>query len=95
MGGFGGCCGLGLLGGMGGSGWLGLVLGLVLPLVLIAGLVLLIVLALRRAGGQGSGIGGTGRSVTDRFSATDILEQRYARGEIDREQFLAMRSDLG
>ena len=35
-----------------------------------------------------------GRDARPRDSALDILRERYARGEIDREEYLARRRDL-
>ena len=67
--------------GWGGGMWLG-------PLFMIALLVLLIaaIVALVRWMGGGSGDGG-GRVRT----ARDILDERYARGEIDREEYQRRR----
>jgi putative membrane protein len=64
--------------------WLG-PLFMVLPLAL---LVALIVLLVRWLGG-GSG-GADGRVRT----ARDILDERYARGEIDREEYQRRRDDI-
>ena len=50
---------------------------------LVVGIIVLLVLLLRR--------NGTG---TRRSSALDILRSRYARGEISREEFQRMKSDL-
>jgi putative membrane protein len=60
----------------------------VLILILI-GLVLLIFWLIRQFT-QASGAGG--RSGTNR--ALEILQERYARGEITREEYEAMRRDL-
>ena len=50
--------------------------------------------ALRTAhGGRASGDSAAGRTVTD--PALEALRLRYARGEVDRDTFLAMRADLG
>jgi putative membrane protein len=69
-----------------GSGgmWLG-------PLFMIIPLALLIiaVVALVRWMGGGSGNGG-GRLRT----ARDLLDERYARGEIEREEYLRRRDDM-
>lgn len=56
----------------------GMVLVWLIPILLVAG----IVYALR------------GRNGPPGRSALDILEARYARGEIDREEFLKRRADL-
>ncbi len=56
----------------------GMVLVWLAPILLVAG----IVYALR------------GRNGTPGRTALDILEARYARGEIDRETFLKQRADL-
>ena len=44
-------------------------------------------------GGRASGDSVAGRTVTD--PALEALRLRYARGEVDRDTFLAMRADLG
>jgi putative membrane protein len=70
-----------------GWGWGGMWLG---PLAMIAVLALVvagIVAVLRRIGG---GSEGGGRART----ARDILDERYARGEIDREEYQRRRDDI-
>jgi putative membrane protein len=77
-----GCPGCGF--GYGGGGWF---FGL-LWFLLIAWLVWTLV---RAMGGGGSP--GESRAASDR--ALEILRERYARGEIDRETFERMKRDLG
>lgn len=54
-----------------------------------AGLILLVVWAVRAVSGEGRGANGAGRS-----NALRILEERFARGEIDRDEFEERRSVL-
>ena len=85
-GGYGGW-GQGMMGGYGGMGWFGSIFMLIFWGLIIVGLVLLIrwlVFATRR-GEEHSGGGSR---------AMDILKERYARGEIDREEFEQRRRDL-
>lgn len=63
-----------------GWGGLGMILAWVVPLVL------LILLSRYFLGDKGERRGKT---------ALEILEERYARGEIDREEYLQRRADLG
>ncbi|MGE5758674.1 MAG: SHOCT domain-containing protein [Sideroxydans sp.] len=68
-----------------GWGWAGMGLGMLLFWgVLIAVMVLLF--------RSSSGSSGTGRSSEK--SALDLLKERYARGEIEREEFLQKKRDL-
>ncbi len=63
-------------------------IGMLFNLLLIVGVVVLVVWAVRRfseRGSQGSGAG----------SAREILQVRYAKGEITREQYQQMLKDLG
>ncbi len=74
-------------GGFGGFGltWL---LNFVIMIVFIAGLVLLVVWFVRQfAGGQ--------RPEREGKTALDILKERYARGEIDRDEFEQKKKDIG
>ena len=70
--------------------------GVAFLLLLLAGLIGLVLLgwivwAVSRAGGRRADQGRT--SGGDR--SLEILRERYARGEITREEFEAMRRDLG
>lgn len=62
-----------------GMGW-GMMLGWFLPLLL-----LLVLIGLYFVRGHGD---------KPKRTAQDILEERYARGEIDRDEFLKRRGDL-
>ncbi|MDH5557169.1 MAG: SHOCT domain-containing protein [Alphaproteobacteria bacterium] len=74
----------------GDGGWMGMGLqGLFWILILIA-VVWVIVWASRMAGGPQPGKTG----AEERPSAMDILDERYARGEIDREDYMARKADL-
>ncbi|MFQ5830697.1 MAG: SHOCT domain-containing protein [Candidatus Methylomirabilia bacterium] len=75
-----------------GWGWggLGMGLGWVFMLLFLGLIIVAVALVLRWARDQGrqapSGEAGT--------AALEILKQRYARGEIDREEFEAKKQDL-
>ena len=70
--------------GMTGHGWFGGI-GMVLFWALILGVVVLLVRVLSGRGDDRSGDAGR--------SALDMLKVRYARGEIDRQQFEQMKQD--
>jgi putative membrane protein len=83
-----GCCGFGT------NGWLGLILNLVIFAGVIIGFVLLIKWA---AGKFASGTfvsTGLDSEPAKKNSAQEILKRRYARGEITQEQYREMLSDL-
>ena len=70
-----------------GMGWGGgMVLGSVLVIILLVVLAALIVPYMRGTGPSG----GDARGRTPR----DILDDRHARGEIDREEYLRRRQDV-
>ena len=68
---------------MGGFGWI----GLLLYLAFIVGFVVLVVWVVKRFSGQGS-------FQSPGQSPREILQVRYAKGEITREQFQQMLGDL-
>ncbi len=68
---------------MGGFGWI----GVIVDLVILVGIVVLIVWAVNRFSG------GRNRS-NESQSPREILQTRYARGEITREQYQQMMKDL-
>lgn len=73
--------------GYGFSPWWG-ILGMVFWALVIVGVVLLLVWLFRQ--GQPAGVG----PGPDAARPIDILRERYARGEITKEQFDQMRHDL-
>lgn len=74
---------------MGGGGvwW---ILWILVPLLLVAVIVLLVVALPRRGGPDG-----TGNMQPPRSAARDILDERYARGEIDHDEYNRRRDELG
>lgn len=72
-----------------GHGWPGLIIGWVFAAVVLVGLVLLIVWALRRSGGSQ-----LHSSSPQGPSAKEVAQMRYAKGEINREEYQQILSDL-
>mgnify|MGYP003674007161 CR=1 FL=1 len=71
-----------------GGGWF--FLGPLMMILFLAGLVALVILAVRWAGGDGMG-----RPQAPGRTPLDILRERFARGEIEREEFEERRRALG
>ena len=90
MGGYGGYGGM--MGGYGAQGFgfnpLGMILSLVFWALIIGGIILLVIWLARNAGRTTPGA-----SAGD--APLDILKARYAKGEITKEQFDAIKRDLG
>jgi putative membrane protein len=88
--------GWGMWGMHGGGGWWGLLVMAGLLVLVIAGAVLLAVLLARSAGGAPTGSGPTGAGQVGPGSspADRLLDERYARGEIDEEEYLHRRAVL-
>lgn len=75
-------------GGLGYGGFgLGMLLNLIVTIVIIAGLILLVVWFVRQ-------FGGGARAEREEKTPLEILKERYARGEIDREEFEQKKKDL-
>ena len=79
--------GYGMMDGFGGSWMMGI--GLVFWLLIIAGIVVLVVWAVRTASGRGTG------STPQGVDALEIARRRYASGEISKEQFEQLKKDFG
>lgn len=75
--------------GFGGMGLIGGIIGLLFNLVVVVGIVVLVVWAVKRFSSGTSFNLGSG-SQTPR----EILQARYARGELTREQYQQMLQDL-
>ncbi|NIM94715.1 MAG: hypothetical protein GTO18_13525 [Anaerolineales bacterium] len=89
MGGFlGGCCGFGSYGA------LGLFLNLVIIVGIIIGFALLIIFLVRRFSPNGQSPSSLRNKTNAVTSAREIIQARYAKGEITREQYQQMLSDL-
>ena len=73
-----------------GIGWGGWLVTVLLLLILVA-LVVAVVLALVRSAGGRAGDGGASASVSP---AQQLLDERYARGEIDEIEYLHRRAVL-
>lgn len=77
---------------MWGGGWFGMIVGPIMMIVLIVAAILIVVLAVRWMTAPGRDAGR--RPPPGAKSALEILEGRYARGEIDREEFEERRRVL-
>jgi putative membrane protein len=75
----------------GAGGWYGMIFG---PLLMLLVIGLVIVLALRWAGGPWQGSARAHPPSSGR-NAIDILKERFARGEIDKNEFEERRRVLG
>lgn len=79
----------GYMHGVGIAGWLVGLLGILLFIALIVGFIILIVWAVRQ--GQRSQFRD---KPQERSTPESILKERYARGEITRDEYLAMLDDI-
>ena len=79
------------MGDMGAWGWAGMILGPIMMIVFLAVAVVVVVLLVRWLGGPGHGgalHGPPGKTPLD------ILKERFAKGEIDKEEFEERRRVL-
>ncbi|MFQ5773728.1 MAG: SHOCT domain-containing protein [Kiloniellaceae bacterium] len=75
------------------GGWFGMFFGPLMMIVFIAVIVVLAVLAVRWLGGAGHGPAAGPRGAAGK-TPLEILEERFARGEIDKDEFEERRSML-
>ena len=80
--------GPGMMGWGYGTGWFGMIIMAAFWIAVIVGIIFLIRWLVLSAG-----MGGHGGRTED--SGLDILKKRYARGEIDKEEFEEKKRDLG
>lgn len=78
-----------MMGDMGGFGWWGMGFGVVFMLLFWLFIVLGIIALLRWLQQSSSGRGTRGKT------AIEIIQERYARGEIDKEEYEQKKRDLG
>ena len=71
-----------------GMGWFGMIFMIIFWGLIIIGIVLLIRWLIQTTGSRGSS------GVSTGSKAMDILEERYARGEITRDEFESMKRDI-
>ena len=78
--------------GYGGFSWIGMIVNMVIMLAIVVGIVLLVIWSNRRthANVHQSGIQGLSGQ-----SAKDIAQARYAKGEITRDEYQQILTDLG
>jgi putative membrane protein len=77
---------------MWGDGWGGMIFGPFMMILFVAAIVVLVVVALRWLRSTGHG---TAPQAPPGKTPLDILEERFARGEIDGEEFEERRRALG
>lgn len=79
----------GMMGGWSGGAWwgpFGMIIWLLILALIVAGIVWLVRSAALSAGGQAQ--------LKRRSPGLDILEERYARGEINRDEYLQKKQDI-
>jgi len=86
--GFAGCCGFG---GFGAYGWIGMILYFVITLAVIIGIIILAIWLVRRFSNRSHSVN---QYSNQGQPPREILQARYARGEIDRDEYKQMLGDL-
>ena len=71
----------------GGIGWIGMILGFIFFILIIIGIILLIVWIVKRTNQPGT-------EVRTDNKALEALKERYAKGEINKEQYESIKKDL-
>jgi putative membrane protein len=89
-----GMMGGGITNGWGSFGWPVMILGWIVNIGLIVGVGLLIVWLVRRVAAPGQGSASPYQAQTGFPTPREVLQTRYARGEITREQYLEILGDL-
>lgn len=80
-----------MMGYYGHGSWIGMILGLVITVAVIIGVILLVVWAVRRMSGNTTHYAPPSQGSQ---SAKDIAQARYAKGEITRDEYQQIISDL-
>jgi uncharacterized membrane protein len=93
IGGMGGCCGYGWFDGFGAFWWTGYLFFVIISLGLIAGMAAIISRAMQSSD-RTTAFTYT-RDALYTVSLQDIVAVWYARGDIDRDEFMRIVSDLG
>lgn len=76
-----------------GFGWYGL-FGMLFNIAIWVGIVVLVVWAVQKFTSSGHGSRSNGHGYSQSPSARDILDQRYARGELSREEYQEKLHDI-
>jgi putative membrane protein len=71
----------------GGMGWIGIILSFIFFILIIIGIILLIVWLVKR-------VAHSGIEYKTGTKALDILKERYAKGEITKDQYESIKKDL-
>lgn len=79
---------------LGAYGWVGMILNLVITVGVIVGVVFLVIWLVRRFSNSGEGSNSGYSQPGGQPAPREILQTRYARGEITREQYQQMLADL-
>ncbi len=87
--------GSGMMNGFGGFGLLGGLIGLIINISVIIGIIALVIWAVRKFSAGGSNVSNPWSQPVQVQSPREILQARYARSEITREQYQQMLNDLG
>ena len=82
--------------GFGGFGWIGMLFGGLMMLLFWGGLFTLLFFAIRSFAQPGSSQGGSVSALarTSDNKALEIVKERYAKGELTKEEYDTLRQDL-
>ncbi|GIK37045.1 MAG: hypothetical protein BroJett011_08780 [Chloroflexota bacterium] len=83
----------GMMGGFGSFGLMGGLIGLLFNIAVLVGIVLLVVWAVQKVS-RSTHSGASTTAPSQVLSAREILDIRYARGELTREEYQTRLSDI-